>query len=115
MSNPAAFKVSYPDRYVNSVYYDSHDFRFYRENVQGISQRVKYRVRWYGKEYQTMIYPIIEKKIKSNMLGAKEYISMPEDEIKLNLQNLNAINPLRSLDLAPVTMVRYQRDISRIF
>ncbi|WP_284191836.1 polyphosphate polymerase domain-containing protein [Vibrio zhanjiangensis] len=48
MLHPQQFKTHHPDRYVNSLYLDSPDFRRFEENLSGISQRRKTRIRWYG-------------------------------------------------------------------
>jgi len=109
MSNPAAFAKSYPDRYVNSIYYDTDDFKFYHENVQGISQRVKYRIRWYGEEMSSIKNPIIEKKIKSNMLGSKEYIKLDDVKLKLDKESFESVRVLKDKDLLPIALVRYKR------
>ena len=109
MSNPAAFKKSYPDRYVNSIYFDTNDFRFYHENVQGVSNRVKYRIRWYGEDMHDIKNPIIEKKIKSNMLGKKEYMSLDDYQLELSLQSFQSIDILNDKYLIPITLVRYRR------
>ena len=46
--HPAGFRKAYPDRSVNNIYLDTPDFETYRANVAGVSERKKYRVRWYG-------------------------------------------------------------------
>ena len=45
--NPSAFRHHYDDRYVNSLYCDTADLTRYDENLSGISQRRKVRIRWY--------------------------------------------------------------------
>ena len=42
------FSVGYPPRTVNNVYFDTHEYMAYAENLAGISQRTKVRYRWYG-------------------------------------------------------------------
>lgn len=42
------FKCHYAPRYVNSLYLDTPLLTRYEENLSGISQRKKVRVRWYG-------------------------------------------------------------------
>lgn len=48
MLHPLQFMVHHPDRYVNSLYLDSHNLTRFEENLSGISQRRKTRIRWYG-------------------------------------------------------------------
>ena len=50
--HPAGFRVSYPPRWVSSVYFDSPDLASYEENLCGISRRTKARLRWYGTEWR---------------------------------------------------------------
>ena len=42
----------FKDRYVNSVYFDDTKFTSYYENLLGISDRTKYRLRFYGKTFK---------------------------------------------------------------
>ena len=48
MLHPNQFKTHHPDRHVNSLYLDSPNFRRFEENLSGITQRRKTRIRWYG-------------------------------------------------------------------
>ncbi|CCH48446.1 polyphosphate polymerase domain-containing protein [Pseudodesulfovibrio piezophilus] len=42
------FREIYSTRYVNNIYYDTPLFKFYGENMEGLSERKKIRIRWYG-------------------------------------------------------------------
>ena len=46
--HPAVFSVAYPDRRINNIYFDSHQYFAYAENLFGASARAKVRYRWYG-------------------------------------------------------------------
>ncbi len=46
--SPEHFREVYEPRWVNNIYFDSHDYSAYEENLTGTSQRVKLRYRWYG-------------------------------------------------------------------
>ena len=41
-------KKSFPDRKVNSLYFDDENYSCVRDNLAGISDRKKMRFRWYG-------------------------------------------------------------------
>ncbi len=69
-NHPASFRPLFPDRQVNNIYFDTPNLTAYHENVQGIAQRKKYRVRWYGTG--PIIQPRLEVKIKDNQLGDKQ-------------------------------------------
>ena len=42
------FLRAYPNRTVNSLYYDNLKFSSIKDNLAGITPRNKYRLRWYG-------------------------------------------------------------------
>lgn len=70
-SHPASFRKIFPDRQINNIYFDTPHMATYHENVKGIAQRKKFRVRWYGSERE-ITNPVLETKIKDNQLGYKE-------------------------------------------
>ena len=43
-----SFRTPYPKRKINSIYYDTHDYRSLEDSIEGGSCRTKYRIRWYG-------------------------------------------------------------------
>tara|TARA_Y100001936_G_C16066401_1_gene667540 strand:- start:135 stop:827 length:693 start_codon:yes stop_codon:yes gene_type:complete len=46
--HPAGFYTVYPDRRVSNVYFDSHEYVAYSDNLNGATSRSKVRYRWYG-------------------------------------------------------------------
>jgi hypothetical protein len=75
--HPAAFRVAYPPRQVNNIYFDSPNLDYYFAHVVGATQRLKVRVRWYG-EFQVMTpKPVVEFKIKRGSVGWKESFPVP--------------------------------------
>jgi len=70
--NPAGFRVSYPPRRVNNVYFDTQDLHAYAENLSGASARSKVRLRWYGETEQPQS-TTLEVKRRRNHLGWKIY------------------------------------------
>ena len=46
--HPAGLRKIYPDRQINNIYFDSTGLQCYHDNVDGIGERKKFRVRWYG-------------------------------------------------------------------
>ena len=71
-SNRALFRESYPQRLVNSIYLDTSNYSFAEENLAGISNRVKPRIRWYGDPNDSIKDGVLELKQKRNLLGSKE-------------------------------------------
>ena len=69
--NPAMFLEKFHERRVNNIYFDSVDFKNYHEKVSGISERIKIRIRWYGKTFSLIKEPVLEIKIKKEELNRK--------------------------------------------
>lgn len=46
--HPAGFRKHHPDRWVNSLYFDDEARTAYFDNLRGVHQRQKLRLRWYG-------------------------------------------------------------------
>jgi len=70
--HPAGFRKIFPNRQVNNIYFDTWDYQTCRQNIEGVNQRKKYRLRWYGNDLQQINNPRLETKIKHNELGRKE-------------------------------------------
>ena len=47
--HPAAFQTTHPERQVKNIYFDTPDLESAQDNLAGISEREKLRLRWYGK------------------------------------------------------------------
>lgn len=63
----------YPPRVVNSLYYDYPDFHAAKENLSGVSDRRKFRLRWYDHgDRATVLEPVFEFKERSGRLNAKK-------------------------------------------
>ena len=85
--HPAGFRKIFPNRQVNNIYFDTPDYQTCRANIEGSNQRKKFRLRWYGKEVQTINNPRFEIKIKHNELGRKEVFPFENTHLK-DLQQL---------------------------
>ena len=78
--NNTTANKSYDNRMVNSIYFDDIDFSSVRDNLAGIAQRNKLRLRWYGNQKNSL--PIFEVKTKNGRLGYKT--AYPIKSIKNN-------------------------------
>lgn len=74
--HPAGFVVAYPPRRVNSLYLDTPHLTSFGENLAGVSERQKLRLRWYGEGVRE-IEPVLELKQKRNLLGRKKQVRLP--------------------------------------
>jgi hypothetical protein len=74
--HPAGFAVAYPPRRVNSLYFDTPHLSSFDQNLAGVSERQKLRLRWYG-ESEREIEPVLELKQKCDLLGNKKQARLP--------------------------------------
>jgi len=74
--HPAMFSEDYHERFVNNMYFDCPGFSSYFARVDGLNDRVKTRIRWYGKLFGPIENPVVEFKIKNGVMGKKERFSI---------------------------------------
>lgn len=109
--NPAAFRMLYPERQINNIYFDTHDLMTFRQNLAGQNERRKFRVRWYGDDPRVVENPRFEIKRKHNELGDKivrniAAFSFGElDQLSQAIRDL----PLDLPSLRPVLLNSYRR------
>ena len=82
--HPAQWRVAYPPREINNIYFDSADYQGLDANLGGIAERAKLRLRWYGPDKTAVApysdpaeawlwhLPQLELKCKDGMAGWKE-------------------------------------------
>ena len=56
------FIRTFDTRLVNSIYYDNDEKRFFHENIDGVSERIKTRLRWYNNDFTVKL------ELKKNLL-----------------------------------------------
>ncbi|MBN2412864.1 polyphosphate polymerase domain-containing protein [candidate division KSB1 bacterium] len=116
--NPAFFSEIYYQRWVNNIYFDTLNFNNYYDNTEGVTNRIKIRVRWYGDLFGFIEKPTLELKIKNGLVNKK--ISIPVKPFHLNQDTsltdiLNCINEVKeslTIDfrsLYPSLLNRYSR------
>ncbi|MEX0290464.1 MAG: polyphosphate polymerase domain-containing protein [Flavobacteriaceae bacterium] len=71
LRNPFGFEEVFHLRKVNNIYFDDANFNFYKQNVEGVAERKKLRLRWYGNQTETITDPTVEIKIKYGEVGDK--------------------------------------------
>ena len=57
------FMPQHPKRNVNSIYFDSLDYSSIKQNLDGVSNKKKVRIRWYDEE-KKLLNPLLEIKSK---------------------------------------------------
>lgn len=81
LRHPSIFRKLHHPRQVNNIYYDTVGFDSFWANVDGLLQRQKYRIRWYGPTYGMIEKPVLECKIRNGFLGGKEHYDLRPFEI----------------------------------
>jgi len=84
------FNLQHPKRWINSIYFDDINNTSVIENLDGISNRSKFRLRWYGENNFILKNPKLEIKIKKNFLSYKKIFSLKNLD-KLNLKKTNHV------------------------
>ena len=112
---------AYSDRIINSIYFDSINYDSALANLSGLSNRMKYRIRWYGDDVESDTFAEI--KIKSGRIGKKIVLPTKKKFKDLNIENaflahnlwfrdskdLSVIPLITTTSLQPVLHVRYNR------
>lgn len=78
-----SFLEVFKKRKINNLYYDSINLDSVIDNVDGLSERKKFRIRWYGDTFKSSIKQF-EIKSKSEFLNTKRIFNIGEFEIKDN-------------------------------
>ncbi len=119
-SHPAIFRVGFPDRQVNNLYFDSVQMQAFTDNVEGLANRTKIRIRWYGDLFGLVEKPTLELKIKRGNAGSKKHFPLAPIRVDDNIHD-TAMNRLKGIDgllleerlelakCRPVLITRYVR------
>ena len=119
-SNSALMRKIFYPRFVNNIYFDNPSFRFYFENIDGVCERMKMRIRWYGNLKDRIKKPVLELKQKHGLTGTKSFFRMPSFNLSDIYQpgflsslfqkaNLDMRKKNLMLSLKPTLINRYQR------
>lgn len=79
-----SMEKAYPERVVNSLYFDDSEFQAVRDNLAGLPNRDKFRFRWYGAGPDSGAEGLrLEKKTREGRLGYKTFRLLPRLEDRL--------------------------------
>lgn len=81
-SNFWLFSEIFHKRQVNNIYFDTLDYNDYLDNVSGVADRKKIRIRWYEETFGMIENPILEVKVKQGLVGNK--LSYPIESFTLD-------------------------------
>lgn len=108
----------YENRFVNSIYFDDDNFVTAQNNLSGISERKKYRIRWYNDELNKFTYEV---KIKKNSFGKKINLNSKVSDPKIldlfsfknkffhKNENKFFLNYVDNINLKPKLKINYLR------
>ena len=94
--NSFGFRTQYDSRYISSFYYDTVNFNIYRDSINGVSERKKYRVRFYNNNYEKLN---LEEKIKVADLGYK---------------NIYKVKDFKNMEIKKI-IFQYKRELDQLF
>lgn len=97
--HPFFFKEIFYERWINNIYFDTYDLRNYFDNVLGLSNRLKVRVRWYDNFFGEIENPTLEFKIKRGMLGRKKSYKLNRYLLKKDFHAKKLKDLFRDADL----------------
>ena len=89
------FTNQFSDRQVNSIYFDDENHTSIIQNIDGISEKKKYRLRWYG-DFKIITNPTFEIKSKKGFEVSKKNFDLPEMS-NLNLLDYNDVEKIELL------------------
>lgn len=98
-----AYKT-FPNRKVNSIYFDTKDLDFFNEGEDGIIPRIKCRYRWYGNPKKIQENGSIEVKTTHSHFKEKETILK-----KKYFDSKNFFKEKFNLSLSPICQISYDR------
>ena len=119
-SNSALMRKIFYPRFINNIYFDNPGFQFYFENIDGVCERMKMRIRWYGNMKGEIKKPVLELKQKNGLTGSKCFFKMPSFNLNdiyhpgflsslFKKTNLDMRKKNLILSLKPTLINRYQR------
>jgi len=110
-----AFRKPFPDRQINSIYFDDFSFSSFEDSIEGNCLRTKTRLRWYGSKNDE-VSAILELKKKQGMYSWKH---LYQNNYRINPIARNWSNFVKFLKkeekdlilnyLKPKSIVSYQR------
>jgi len=112
-------EIFYP-RYINNIYFDNFNYQNFTDNVEGSSDRIKVRIRWYGDLLGFIEKPVLELKIKRATAGRKDSFKLASFTMddRTNIQSLREVFDKSNLpvhinelvkEVYPTLLNRYHR------
>lgn len=117
--HPAQWRITYPPRQVNNIYFDTARYDGLNANLSGVGEREKLRLRWYGLDTARIVGGNLERKRKQGMAGWKEIVPVAGEfalagtmwrDLKTSLRSVVATAAAQWLDVFAVpTLINHYR------
>ena len=118
--NAKGFKIAYPKRKINSIYFDTYKYSFFKDNVEGVKNRIKPRIRWYenlNSSSKNINQIILEIKKKEGFVGTKEFydlnLKIKTGEIYKIINNFDFLKKISTIvgkNVFPILQTSYLRE-----
>ncbi len=99
------FVENFPERKVNSCYFDMKNFDFAQDNINGINKRLKIRSRWYEDKFGNFSKHKLEFKCKEGFLGYKYIVNLKDN----NEETIRSIVSTTGLSVGSAIETSYTR------
>ena len=93
-SQDLRFVKDYEKRIINSIYFDTDELEMYFKNIDGLSTREKYRIRWYGNT-NIIKDPVLE--VKERLIMGEKSLYRLDIQSQLDLSKLDSLNSLTNI------------------
>ena len=77
------FIKNHNKRRVKSLYFDTLNFSFFRDNIEGVSNRIKPRIRWYeevvngkDKEFESILFLSSRRSFETSIQASQIYLAL---------------------------------------
>ena len=116
--NKVGFYEIFYERYINNIYFDTINFDNYYDNIDGVSDRVKHRIRWYNNFFLNSKDAVFEIKRRKGLLVNKETLLLDNFHLNENINISKYLNQkcevqkkelIHNHNLFPVLINRYKR------
>tara|TARA_Y100000591_G_C21592900_1_gene574092 strand:+ start:82 stop:750 length:669 start_codon:yes stop_codon:yes gene_type:complete len=117
LSKVGFYEIFY-ERYINNIYFDTINFDNYYDNIDGVSDRVKHRIRWYNDFFLNSKDAVFEIKRRKGLLVNKETLLLDNFHLNENINISKYLNQkcelqkkelIHNHNLFPVLINRYKR------
>ena len=100
-SDQNLFRKAYYKRRINNIYLDTHNYKFFSDNVIGVSDRVKIRVRWYGDTFNNNCEPNLEFKFKKGAVGYKKIFKLKKFNFSSKVLKEDFYSQIKNINVEP--------------